>query len=513
MINPPGDFGQPPLFLKFDDNALLPMLFGEHDRHLARVEQELGVSLATRGNQVVISGRPGSAEVARNVLSDLYARLKEGARVDGGEVDAALRMALQGGSAMAFGDSGVIVTQRRQVLPRSPRQASYIAALQSAELVFAIGPAGTGKTYLAVAMAAALLTAGAIDRVILSRPAVEAGERLGYLPGDLRDKVDPYLRPLYDALYDMMYGEKVRKRLENGDIEVAPLAFMRGRTLSNRIRDPRRGAEYDFRANENVLNPSGGKFPHGGHRGSFSDRFAARHKIGSAGRNRYLGRRGGHRDRRFRPGRRGSPRLGYPHRARVRNQWRGPALKAAAAVDEPGAVGARPQAQRIGVRVADRRWHHEIPGVSEICRVAVAAALVRAAAPASEVSVMLADDGTVRELNRRYRRRDAATNVLSFALGGSAPPGGSPVLGDVVLAFETVRDEARGQNKSTADHLRHLLVHGALHLLGYDHERSAEAEAMERLETDILADLGIRDPYDTPEDREIGPDTSIGQTL
>ena len=233
MIDLPGDVSEPPLFLKFDDNALLPVLFGEHDRHLARVEQELGVSLATRGNQIVISGRPWPAALARSVLSGLYARIKEGARLDGGEVDAALRLALHGGSTENLGASGVIATQRRRVLPRSSTQASYITALQSAELVFAIGPAGTGKTYLAVAMAAALLAAGAVDRIILSRPAVEAGERLGYLPGDLRDKVDPYLRPLYDALYDMMPGDKVRRRLENGDIEVAPLAFMRGRTLSN----------------------------------------------------------------------------------------------------------------------------------------------------------------------------------------------------------------------------------------------------------------------------------------
>ena len=235
MIDPAAGTEDTPLFLKFDDNTLLPMLFGEHDRHLARVEQELGVSLVSRGNQVVITGSAWPAEVAKTILNGLYARLKEGAKVDGGEVEAALRLARQGEYAATDGSGEplVIATQKRSIAPRSRAQGAYIRALRETEMVFATGPAGTGKTYLAVAMASAMLNAAVVERIILSRPAVEAGESLGYLPGDLREKVDPYLRPLYDALYDMMPGDKVRRRLENGDIEVAPLAFMRGRTLSN----------------------------------------------------------------------------------------------------------------------------------------------------------------------------------------------------------------------------------------------------------------------------------------
>jgi len=227
-----------PLHLQFDDNRLLPLLFGQHDQNLARIEQELGVSLVSRGNQLAISGPPAAMQVARAVLTGLYQRLKRGLDVDRGEVDAAMRLARDDGQEPnLFGadakDGTAIRTQRRHITPRSAMQARYMRALHENELVFGLGPAGTGKTYLAVAVAVAMLTRGTVDRIVLSRPAVEAGERLGFLPGDLREKVDPYLRPLYDALYDMMPAEQVVKRMSSGDIEIAPLAFMRGRTLAH----------------------------------------------------------------------------------------------------------------------------------------------------------------------------------------------------------------------------------------------------------------------------------------
>jgi phosphate starvation-inducible PhoH-like protein len=218
------------VFLTFDDNTLLPRLFGRHDQNLARIEHELGVAVTSRGNRVAIAGTAWATRAARSVLEGLYRRLKDGVEVGAGEIDAALRMALQGADGAA---QGVIRTPKRQIVARSRTQAAFLEAMGRHELVFAIGPAGTGKTYLAVAQAVAMLTAGEVDRIILSRPAVEAGERLGFLPGDLREKVDPYLRPLYDALHDMMPGERVLRRMEEGDIEVAPLAFMRGRTLAN----------------------------------------------------------------------------------------------------------------------------------------------------------------------------------------------------------------------------------------------------------------------------------------
>jgi phosphate starvation-inducible protein PhoH and related proteins len=226
----------PPLFLQFDDNRLLPMLYGEHDRHLARIEQGLGVSLVSRGNQIGISGNPEAVDHARQVLSQLYQRLKRGLSVDQSEIDAAVRKAQTPPASepgLFDGDANAIRTQRRHITPRTPMQAQYMRALQENELAFGIGPAGTGKTYLAVAVAVALLTKGEIDRIVLSRPAVEAGERLGFLPGDLREKVDPYLRPLYDALHDMMPADQVLRRMTSGEIEIAPLAFMRGRTLAH----------------------------------------------------------------------------------------------------------------------------------------------------------------------------------------------------------------------------------------------------------------------------------------
>jgi len=198
------------------------------------------VRLAARGNQLAISGPATSVHTAEQALTALYERLRKKLEVGAAEVDAAARMAQSpaadgdgAGLADMHSESLAIRTRKRHISPRSPTQAAYLRALRSHELVFATGPAGTGKTYLAVAMAVSLMMDGSVDRIILSRPAVEAGERLGFLPGDLREKVDPYLRPLYDALYDMLPAEQVMSQLTNGEIEVAPLAFMRGRTLSN----------------------------------------------------------------------------------------------------------------------------------------------------------------------------------------------------------------------------------------------------------------------------------------
>lgn len=239
-----GDSGAPAAqaHMRFDDNTLLAMLFGEHDRNIAQIEHSLGVMIASRGNELEISGPSEPVDLAQAVLAELYDKLKRGQTIDSGEVEAAIRMA--GTRGKGRGEDGStaspsrvepIQTRKRPVAARSPRQADYIEALRRHELVFGLGPAGTGKTYLAVAVAVSMFLSGQVDRIILSRPAVEAGERLGFLPGDIKDKVDPYLRPLYDALNDMMPTDAVLKRLESGDIEIAPLAFMRGRTLANAI--------------------------------------------------------------------------------------------------------------------------------------------------------------------------------------------------------------------------------------------------------------------------------------
>ena len=225
--------GTKAITLTFADNALLALLLGDHDRHVVRLEQGLGVRLSCRGNRVAINGDSARVEVAQNALVGLYKRLERGEPVSPSDVDAAVRMSEIDDPRLPLSDLPAIRTRRGAVGPRSPGQATYMDMLGKHEMVFGIGPAGTGKTYLAVAQAVAMLTAGTVDRIVLSRPAVEAGERLGFLPGDLKDKVDPYLRPLYDALGDMMPADMMKKRMETGEIEVAPLAFMRGRTLKH----------------------------------------------------------------------------------------------------------------------------------------------------------------------------------------------------------------------------------------------------------------------------------------
>jgi len=217
--------------LEFEDNRLVLQLFGAHHSHLAQIEQKLDIVMDARGNQVTLSGPEDAVEAGGNVLDVLYDRLERGLSVGRQDVDATLRMTSSAGP-IPGGDAAVQIRQRT-VLARSPTQASYIDAIGKYDMVFGLGPAGTGKTYLAVAKAVERLVNGEVDRIILSRPAVEAGEQLGFLPGDMREKVDPYLRPLYDALYDMLPAPQVVKRLDSGEIEVAPLAFMRGRTLAN----------------------------------------------------------------------------------------------------------------------------------------------------------------------------------------------------------------------------------------------------------------------------------------
>jgi phosphate starvation-inducible PhoH-like protein len=217
--------------IAFDDNSVLVELYGVHDRNLARVEQLANVRLAARANQLEITGESDDVGVAQKALTGLYERLKRGLGVETADVDAAIRFARVGGDGDAEGEG--IRTRKRAINARSPGQREYLAALRERDMVFALGPAGSGKTYLAVAMGVSLLLAGKVERIVLSRPAVEAGERLGFLPGDLKEKIDPYLRPLYDALHDMVPAEQIAKRMEDGDIEIAPLAFMRGRTLSH----------------------------------------------------------------------------------------------------------------------------------------------------------------------------------------------------------------------------------------------------------------------------------------
>ncbi|TCP63020.1 phosphate starvation-inducible PhoH-like protein [Rhodovulum bhavnagarense] len=239
---PPKDADIAETRLEFADNRLLIDLCGEFDRNLAQIEHRLGVHILRRGNQLAIVGEDPPRAQAAQVLGQLYARLESGKGVEAGDIDGAIRLgdsadgtgARDGDQLEMFQRGRVeIHTRKKLVEPRTEAQRSYVRSLYEHELAFGIGPAGTGKTYLAVAVAVNMFIGGHVDRIILSRPAVEAGERLGFLPGDMKEKVDPYMQPLYDALNDFLPGKQVAKLMEEKRIEIAPLAFMRGRTLSN----------------------------------------------------------------------------------------------------------------------------------------------------------------------------------------------------------------------------------------------------------------------------------------
>lgn len=225
-------------YLDFSDNLLFSQLVGPGDINITQIENRFGVTIVVRGNHLAIKGNEADVDYARSTLQYLYSQLTKDTELNSEALEDAIRVI---SSSVSFPHhetnlpSGKIsiATKRKVIFPRSKKQEEYLNAMQNKDMVFCIGPAGTGKTYLAVAAGVSMLVAGKIDKIILSRPAVEAGEKIGFLPGDMREKVDPYLRPLYDAMHDMLPADQVERRLANGDIEIAPLAFMRGRTLSN----------------------------------------------------------------------------------------------------------------------------------------------------------------------------------------------------------------------------------------------------------------------------------------
>ncbi len=226
------------LEIVFDKPQLLGRLFGEFDQNLVAIENRFGVYIAARGNKIQLEGEAEAIGRARDVLTGLYNRLAQGQEIDAGAVHALIQMAFEptlDGIIRHEHEAPPIMirTRKKTIVPRSAMQIRYMEALARNDIIFALGPAGTGKTYLAVAQAVSQLITGSVDRLILSRPAVEAGERLGFLPGDMKEKVDPYLRPLYDALYDCLPAEQVERRIASGEIEIAPIAFMRGRTLAD----------------------------------------------------------------------------------------------------------------------------------------------------------------------------------------------------------------------------------------------------------------------------------------
>jgi phosphate starvation-inducible protein PhoH and related proteins len=299
------------LEMSFDKPHMINAIFGEFDRNLVTIENRLGVYISARGNKVQIEGEASAAARARDILQDVYSHVMRGENVDNEVVQAIIAMTaeptLDGIVRRDMSEAPTIMirTRKKTLVPRSAMQIPYMEALARDEIIFALGPAGTGKTYLAVAQAVAMLITGAVQRLILSRPAVEAGERLGFLPGDMKEKVDPYLRPIYDALYDCLPAEQVERRIASGEIEIAPLAFMRGRTLAD-----------SFIILDEAQNTTAAQMdeqPHGHLRRSKASRYSRRRPDVWAKRRRAsLGRRRWHSDNPFHQWRRGTSPVGWP---------------------------------------------------------------------------------------------------------------------------------------------------------------------------------------------------------
>lgn len=225
--------------LEFNNNSLLPLLFGEHNSHLSYLEKKLGIDISDRGNTVSVSGDASAVKTAKHVLGVLWEKLEHKEIIGTADIDAALRFFNENkandssADEKSGGGRAILKTKKKTIAPRTPNQEKYIQKILKNEMVFGIGPAGTGKTYLAVAAGVSMFLAGEVEKLIFCRPAVEAGENLGFLPGDMKEKIDPYLRPIYDALHDTLHWDFMEKKIEQGEIEIAPLAFMRGRTLAN----------------------------------------------------------------------------------------------------------------------------------------------------------------------------------------------------------------------------------------------------------------------------------------
>ena len=481
--------------LTFDDNRLAGLVFGQYDQNLAHLERRLNVVANANGNRVTIRGSVEASEQARRVLEGLYERSHEGRALAPGDVDGAIEESVLQGTLFPTEEASVpsgrasafehIATRKRgPVRARNAAQNAYMKALKQYELVFAEGPAGTGKTWLAVGYAVSLLEQGQAERLVLSRPAVEAGERLGFLPGDMREKVDPYLRPIYDALYDFMEARHVERGLQTGMIEIAPLAFMRGRTLTNAVvlldeaqnTTPMQMKMFLTRLGENSRmivtgDPTQIDLPPG-QKSGLIEAMRILHGVEGIGR------------------------VTFKEQDVVRHDL---VRRIVTAYDAAAPGGTRRTAViELDIVARGRRLVAPRRPAKAIARSAVEAALAVAPdAPRDvELSLLLTDDRAMRELNRDWRGKDKATNVLSFPAAVQPGVPGPRHLGDIALAYETlVREAQERMAKASPTTSRTSSCTAVLHLLGYDHELEAEAEIMEGLEVKALATLGIADPY------------------
>ena len=432
------------IVLAFEDNKLASVLFGQYGQNLALIERRLGVVAEQRGNHVTVEGSRGACEQARRVLEGLYEQLKRGHDLTQGDVEGAIRQAIAQGSLFDYDPAAPrpafeeINLRKRPVRARTAAQDAYIRALKRHSLIFGTGPAGTGKTWLAVAQAVQMFERKEVDRIILSRPAVEAGERLGFLPGDMRDKVDPYLRPIYDALYDLMDARIVERALQAGEIEIAPLAFMRGRTLSNAaiILDEAQNTTsmqmkmFLTRLGENgrmivTGDPSQVDLPHG-------------QTSGLAEAVKLLA------------GIEGIGHVAFTHEDVIRHELVARIVEAydrATPAREGKGMSPAPERRtsppHIEIQMQSPLWNAQ-PLASQTIRDAIHAAADALSTEGGEVSIVLTGDSAIARLNRDWRGIDKPTNVLSFPTSGHMAGEGEKLLGDIVIAYETVERESRG---------------------------------------------------------------------
>ncbi len=490
--------------LTFADNRLAQQLYGEFDQHLAMVQEALRVQLRSRGNRVEVIGPEGAVEQAVEALRSLYRLSEQGEVVDTGAVRAALRFTATGNARVELSATDVsITTRKRKIQPRTPAQADYIRKVRAHKLTFALGPAGTGKTYLAVAAAVAAMAAGEVERLVLSRPAVEAGERIGFLPGDMKEKVDPYLRPLYDALGDMLPGDLVQRQIDAGSIEIAPLAFMRGRTLAHSFvildeaqnTTPQQMMMFLTRFGEGARmvvcgDPDQVDLPPTSVSGLI-DAVRRLEDVPEVAVQRFTA----------------ADVVRDPLVARIVMAYAKPATPPSwphHTAEPPrtadASIGGKRSLQ-VELAIDSSDWVERLPGVEARVEQAAQAAWSAVADQIGEdasVAILLADDPTLADLNKRFRGIDKPTNVLSFEPEGDFPGASDEPrhIGDIAIAYETVAREAIDQDKTLEHHLCHMIVHGTLHLLGYDHQVTDEQRRMEALERTILTELGVPDPYD-----------------
>ena len=486
--------------LVFPNNRVLPVLYGVDDRNLIRLEQKLKMSIHYRGNQVTLDGSKTSCAQARKILETLYQRLESGYDLSDDDLEDLLSWA-SGGDCDLFGRlTAGFETPKRRITSRGPGQQSYFRALQEKTLVFADGPAGCGKTYIAVAAAVKALTGGQVQRIVLTRPAVEAGERLGFLPGAMKEKIDPYLRPIYDALDDMLPSEQLQRALDQGMIEIAPLAYMRGRNLRDAFiildeaqnttplqmkmfltrlgRDSRMVVSGDL---SQIDLPSGQK-------SGLSDAIHTLCDIPDIAICRLSA----------------ADIVRHPLVAAITEAY-SQRTHAQPAKQNPPQISAEDAGLIIETNVVAGRWPKALLSLVEPCLRAAYGWCQQhqiADLPATaSLSIALMDDKMIQNLNQQWRGKDRPTNVLSFpanpeiASHPSISSDPETELGDICLSLQRIRAEARQEKKSVQDHFQHLLVHGLLHLLGEDHQTEAEALQMESMERAILARQNIPDPY------------------